>query len=592
MPHLSICIPTYCQIDFLRRTLLSVQAQDFNDYELIISDDTPDDTVSQLVASFDFDGRLRYHRNPVPLGSPENWNEAVRRANGDYIKLLHHDDRLDHPGALSAFVRLLDEHPEANFAFGASLVENITSGKNRIHRPTEEQLAKLSATPEKLFFGNAIGAPSATIYRNGLGIEYDRSMKWLVDIDFYIRTLLQNPCFVYTPEVLVVTTTNAVHQVTETCKNNAAIDLLEHTLLYQKIAPKLLSELDTQYVWFRLFEKYRAYSQKDFERLGVKLPSPDSFLAPFFSAYRREWLKRVPYRVYACTPEPLKRVIKFLLNLRNSMSLKKLIKKPEQLSRFAQYFLYWTQNFGLDIPKLLAIRRFPRVVRDFFILKKQNNDNASGWKIKFTMPSLYDIYEGSGVSSGHYFHQDLFVAQRIFQRQPAKHVDIGSRVETFVAHVATFRHVEVLDIRPLVSKTPNITFRQCDSMQLPDDLAEYCDSVSCLHALEHFGLGRYGDTIDINGHLRGFESLYKILKPHGILYLSFPVGTERIEFNAHRVFSIRTPLEWAKGRFDLIGFSYVDDKGDLHTDKTIDAAAISNNFHLHYGCGIFEFQKN
>lgn len=273
------------------------------------------------------------------------------------------------------------------------------------------------------------------------------------------------------------------------------------------------------------------------------------------------------------------------------MSLKTFIKKRERLLRFAEYVFYWSLNFGLDIPKFLAIRRFPGVVKEFFVLKRQNKDAESGWQIKFTMPSLFDRYENSGVASGHYFHQDLLVAQKIYQRQPEKHVDIGSRVETFVAHVATFRKIEVLDIRELVSKTPNIVFRQCDFTRLPDDLVEYCDSVSCLHALEHFGLGRYGDRIDIDGHLRGFDSLYKILKSRGTLYLSFPVGTERIEFNAHRVFSIQTPLGWAQGRFELIGFSYVDDQGDLHKDVTIDAAAIANNLNLHYGCGIYEFKK-
>lgn len=268
------------------------------------------------------------------------------------------------------------------------------------------------------------------------------------------------------------------------------------------------------------------------------------------------------------------------------MSIKNLIRKYKSLSRFTHYLIYWALNFGFDIPKFLAIRRFPGVLKEFFILRGQNNQTGSGWKIKFTMPSLYDMYENSGIASGHYFHQDLYVAQRIYQKQPSKHVDIGSRVETFVAHVATFMRIEVLDIRPLVSKTDNIIFRQCDFMCLPNDLLEYCDSVSCLHALEHFGLGRYGDEVDINGHLKGFDSLYKILRPKGILYLSFPIGAERIEFNAHRVFSVQTPLEWAKGRFELIGFSYVDDQGDLHVNHPID-----QSLDLHYGCGIYEFQK-
>lgn len=310
MPRLSICIPTYCQINYLRETLFSVQAQNFNDYELIVSDDSPDDSVARLVESFNFAGRLRYHRNPISLGSPENWNEAVHQARGDYIKLLHHDDRLAHPGALSAFVRMLDEHPEANFAFSASLVESATSEKNRIHRLTEGQLTWLSALPEGLFFGNVIGAPSATIYRNGLGIEYDQRMKWLVDIDFYIRILQQNHHFAYTPEVLIVTPTNALHQVTEICKNNAAIELTEHLLLYRKVESQLKDNPDTRYTWFRLFEKYQAYSQKDMEKAGIELPLSVDLLHSFFSSYQDQWLSRIPYRVYAHFPESLKRLIR------------------------------------------------------------------------------------------------------------------------------------------------------------------------------------------------------------------------------------------------------------------------------------------
>ena len=316
MPRLSICIPTYCQIEFLRETLSSVKSQDFNDYELIISDDSPDDAVKELVASFNFDDRLRYHRNPVPLGSPENWNEAVRRAKGDYIKLLHHDDRLDHSGALSAFVRLLDENPEAIFAFCASRVEDVISRESRIHRLTKDQLMQISCIPEKLFFGNIIGAPSATIYRNALAIEYDPRMKWLVDIDFYIRILQLNHRFAYTPEVLIVTPTNAIHQVTEICKSSAAIELFEYMLLYQKVDLKLLSDPNTRLVWFRLFEKYGIYSLKDFASLGVNLPTSESILAPLFKAYRQEILTRIPYRIYACLPKSLKLAIRFLLRSR------------------------------------------------------------------------------------------------------------------------------------------------------------------------------------------------------------------------------------------------------------------------------------
>ncbi len=316
VPRVSICIPTYRQVDYLRETLRSVQVQDFGDYELIISDDTPDDTVQQLVASFGFDDRLRYFRNPVALGSPENWNAAVRYAQGEYIKLLHHDDRFSHPGALGIFVRLLDEHPEADFAFSASSAISITNGHRHDNCPSQEQVAQLVATPEKLFLSNLIGAPSATIYRNGLGVEYDCSFKWLVDVDFYIRLLQKNSQIVYTSQVLIDTTTNASHQITELCKNNAAVEMFEYLHLYHKISSKLSEDIGVKYVWFRLFERYQIYDHADLKRHGGVLSDSENMLRPFFASYRQAWLRRTPYRVYACLPDFLKRITRFLLGKR------------------------------------------------------------------------------------------------------------------------------------------------------------------------------------------------------------------------------------------------------------------------------------
>jgi len=112
-----------------------------------------------------------------------------------------------------------------------------------------------------------------------------------------------------------------------------------------------------------------------------------------------------------------------------------------------------------------------------------------------------------------------------------------------------------------------------------------------LHTLEHLGLGRYGDSIDANGYLQGFKTLFSILKPGGILYLSVPIGPQRIEFNAHRVFSVRTILHMIEGKFELIGYSYVDDEGDMHENASLTENAIASSFDCWYGCGIFELRK-
>jgi hypothetical protein len=113
-----------------------------------------------------------------------------------------------------------------------------------------------------------------------------------------------------------------------------------------------------------------------------------------------------------------------------------------------------------------------------------------------------------------------------------------------------------------------------------------CDSLSCLHALEHFGLGRYGDPIDPEGHIKGLRSLTKLLKPNGTLLLSVPIGLERVEFNAHRIFSVETILSLTESDYDLISFSYIDDNGDFHNStKTVEVPEMT------YGCGMFEFKR-
>jgi hypothetical protein len=259
---------------------------------------------------------------------------------------------------------------------------------------------------------------------------------------------------------------------------------------------------------------------------------------------------------------------------------------------FIERLYPWIRALGFD--PLIMKRSFKGIrqtYRDYRRLSLQNAQSPRMYKMSFSYPVFGDRFESGGVASGHYFHQDLLVAQKIFKRNPIRHVDVASRIDGFVAHVASFRSIEVLDIRSVTSKPTNISFHLCDITKPLERFVAYCDSLSCLHALEHFGLGRYGDPVMLEGHIIGLENLNKILQPGGILYLSVPIGPERVDFNAHRVFAIQTILMLTRDIFKLINFSYVDDAGNLHEDVQLTEAAIASQYSCNYGCGIFEFLK-
>jgi SAM-dependent methyltransferase len=243
------------------------------------------------------------------------------------------------------------------------------------------------------------------------------------------------------------------------------------------------------------------------------------------------------------------------------------------------------RHFGVDVHHLAGYRRLPRYWRD----QRQYQRQARGTRFDATTgrraPILSDYTAPAGIARGHYFHQDLWAARRIHAVRPARHIDIGSRIDGFAAHVLTFMPLTIVDIRPLEDSVEGLTFIQGDATNLaalPDDSVE---SLSSLHAVEHIGLGRYGDPIDAEGWRRGLDEMRRVLAPDGRFYLSVPIGRERVEFNSHRVFAPSTIVE-ALTPLTLAAFHAVDDRDQLHTHaRTEDFTSAA------FACGLFEFVK-
>lgn len=279
MPKVSICIPAYEQVEYLKRTLDSILMQDFTDYEIILTDDSVSDKVKKLVKGYDFGGRLKYFKNHNRLGSPKNWNEAISRSSGEYIKIVHHDDWFAEENSLSEFVNVLDQNPSTDFAFSGC--KNIKGNKKIPHPIIAENVAFISKAPYQLLLGNIIGAPSVTIFRKNINCFFDEHLKWLVDLDFYIQVLQKNPEFVVISEQLMNICSSGPHQVTNECQNNRDIELSEYIFLYNKYNDKIKLDYEHKYFLSTLYGKYGIKSLKDLMDVNLISEIPRSIKKTF-----------------------------------------------------------------------------------------------------------------------------------------------------------------------------------------------------------------------------------------------------------------------------------------------------------------------
>jgi len=245
-PKVSICIPTYKQTKYLKLCLDSVLAQSFKDYEVIITDDTPDDTVKNFIAGYNIPN-LHYFKNPVSLGTPGNWNAAISKAKGKYVKVMHHDDYFLNKDSLSKFVKVAEGN-NCSFVFCNTEVWHVSDDSRRISKPNEIQLEKLSQSPFFLFFRNKIGSPSATFFARS-EMKFDENLKWLVDVDFYIQYLKKHP-FIHLNETLVCTAHEAPGQVTQEVQSDKTVQIKEHVLVFLKIK----DEIKDKSKWTLFFE--------------------------------------------------------------------------------------------------------------------------------------------------------------------------------------------------------------------------------------------------------------------------------------------------------------------------------------------------
>jgi hypothetical protein len=187
----------------------------------------------------------------------------------------------------------------------------------------------------------------------------------------------------------------------------------------------------------------------------------------------------------------------------------------------------------------------------------------------------------------HYVYHTAWASRVLAETRPARHVDIASSLQ-FVSTVSAFVDITTIDLRPASVQLPGLSSLEGTLLQLP--FASHSqDSVSCMHVLEHVGLGRYGDPVDYEGDLKAAVELARIVAPGGRLLVVVPItGDARIEFNAHRVYRASQILHMFDD-LDLVEFALIPDDGA--EDGLIRDASLDLADRQRYGCGCFHFRR-
>jgi SAM-dependent methyltransferase len=231
--------------------------------------------------------------------------------------------------------------------------------------------------------------------------------------------------------------------------------------------------------------------------------------------------------------------------------------------------------------KTIRVLFSPFIFFDYLKFKK-SDDKRFTIKLSDFYPCIKDKTVQTNFDA-HYIYHTAWAARKVKEINPPKHIDISSSLY-FSGLVSAFIPVNFYDYRPADLKLSGLTCKYADLLKLPF-ADNSINSLSCMHTVEHIGLGRYGDRLDPNGDIKAVSELKRVLSRGGSLLFVVPVGKPRIEFNAHRIYSYEQIAEYFKD-LTLKEFSLITDSGDFIENAKPEQVKKQN-----YGCGCFLFRK-
>lgn len=250
----------------------SIVLQSYPDYEVIITDDSPDDSVQVLCEQYKGQfGALHYQKNTPAHGMPANWNTALSLAKGDWIKIMHDDDWFLSPDALAKFAA--KTATSSDFIF-CNYENNYMNREDKIIKKVpmvfpKYRLSAIAQEPLLLLADNKIGPPSVCMVRATTNVHYDKRLRWRVDIDYYKSVLSQNPKMELLEEMVIGVGISDI-QITNETKNIPEVELPEAFILLSKYGTGALSNWIIYDSWWRMFRNMHI---KTYQQLQGYVPA-------------------------------------------------------------------------------------------------------------------------------------------------------------------------------------------------------------------------------------------------------------------------------------------------------------------------------
>jgi glycosyltransferase involved in cell wall biosynthesis len=264
---ISVCIPAYKNAAFLKRNLDALAHQSFTDFEVVLSDDSPDNSVAEIAEAYKDRLEIIYLKNDPSRGTPANWNFAMQHATGRYIKLMHDDDWFATDTALQQYYDCLEANPSVDFCFSAFYNVHIRSGKIEPVFCSGVHQFLLKRSSYNLFKRNFIGPPSVVFQRNTGNIYYDEKLKWLVDFEGYIRFLDKKKSFIYIHKNLVNIGLSP-EQVTSTTQHDREVVIPESLYFLQKHGAHILGNIFVYDYYWRMLRNFSVDRKEDIAVYG------------------------------------------------------------------------------------------------------------------------------------------------------------------------------------------------------------------------------------------------------------------------------------------------------------------------------------